>query len=176
MPRKKKQPTEAYSVQKPNSSVRVQEETETAELRKRVWQMTIAGATVRDIAERLNIGRSSVSNYRRAELELVQEETFQLATEWRDVQLERLDALMLTHWSSATRQHKVIDQNGEVVFLPSKDGVKSAELVLKIMQQRSRLLGLEKETIEHTGGIQIQWTDPITKDDDIGIGSDELDK
>lgn len=171
MTRAKKQQS---SSDKPNSPDRATKEIVTAETRRKIWQMSLAGASCRAIGEQVGLSRTMISNLRREELALVNEENFKSAQEWRDLQLERLDTLMLTYYGAATRTHKVISKDDEVVFLPAKDGLKAAELVLKIMQQRSKLLGLETEKIEHSGGIQIQWTDPVSKDDDVGIGANEL--
>ncbi len=56
----------------------------------------------------------------------------------------------------------------------SVQDLKTALAVQKEINTLEGLYPVQNKKIEHSGGIQIQWTDPVSKDDDVGIGAGEL--
>lgn len=104
--------------------------------RKQAWALYLAGETSRRaIGRAIGVSHVTVSRYLSAILDEIHQETVATAREARRVELARLDAQLRNLWPQALRGN-----------------LKAHELVLKIGERRSRLLGLEApEKREHSG-------------------------
>jgi DNA-binding CsgD family transcriptional regulator len=93
-----------------------------------------AGATYRQIGERLSVSEAQAYNDVQRELARLATQTQDAAAALRVLESERLDALMLALWQQA------------------KQGNQGAiDRVLKVMERRARLVGLDAPTrIDHT--------------------------
>jgi hypothetical protein len=109
-----------------NAQQRLERDTKAVELRT-------AGADYDTIAQRLGYG--SRSHAFEAVNNLLKERATEPAAELRQMEADRLDKLMLAHWSAAT-----------------KGDIKKTEIVLRLMQRRAELLGLNRPVaIEESG-------------------------
>jgi hypothetical protein len=97
---------------------------EAAEKRARALELRKAGATYDQIAQRL--GFSNRGNAQRAVLTALKEITAEPAVEVRQLELERLDAMLLGLWQQA--------RNGDV---------NAVDRALRIAERRAKLLGLD---------------------------------
>lgn len=89
-------------------------------------EMRIGGASARAIAEQLGITERGVRKAIRRAMDRIRSEGDENAEQYRDLQLERLDKMLLAVWSDAIK------------------GIYGAvDRVLKIEDRRSRLLGLD---------------------------------
>lgn len=105
---------------------------------QRCMELRLGGNTWQSIAD--TEGYTDRSGPRLAVQRLLDRTGAELVTEYREVELARLDKLLSAHWTAAV--------GGDI---------KSAELVLKVSAQRSRLLGLntpERLIVTETGGYE----------------------
>ena len=98
--------------------------------RARAVELALAGYNYDDIAEQ--VGYANRGSAWRAVQSTLHEKAVESASEYRELELARLDALQAAHWQAAL----------------SGENLKAAELCLKISTQRTRLLGLESVTPE----------------------------
>jgi hypothetical protein len=85
-----------------------------------------AGWTLGEIGADLGISHVSVHKIIGAALEALREETLEVTEQWRATELARLEAIHRAHWANA--------------LAADKD---SSEIVLKCMERRAKLLGLD---------------------------------
>jgi len=123
-----------------------------AERKKKALEFRRAGLSYDKIGEQLQISKTQA--YR-----LVTKALEELASEARDeaelvrvLELERLDRMLLGLWTKATAGH-----------------LGSVEKVLKIMERRAKLIGLDKPT-------KVAATDPEGNEALRDLPSEELDK
>jgi hypothetical protein len=95
-----------------------------------------AGASYREIASETQVSLRTAWRDVKTELERLAHDTQQTTLMFREMELQRLDRLQLSLWSKAVGY---TDKQG-VVHEPDKRAV---ELVLRIMERRARLLGLD---------------------------------
>jgi len=100
-----------------------------AEREKAAFALRIAGATYAQIAERLGVTTAGAHKIVKRVLERTRAETNEEAAELRRLEVERLDALLLTLWKPAT-----------------EGSLGAIDRVLKVMERRARLLGLDAPT------------------------------
>ena len=98
----------------------------TAARRLQALELRKAGATYQQIGERLNISANQAHLDVRRELQKLAEQSAELATEVRQMELERLDAMHLGLWPEARKGH-----------------LGAVDRVLRIMERRASLLGLD---------------------------------
>ena len=104
--------------------------------RARVLELRKAGASYREIAEQTHVSLRTAWRDVKTELGRLAEETRETTSSLRALEMQRLDRLQLSHWSKA-------------VGFTDKDGkqhppdIKAADVVLRIMDRRARLLGLD---------------------------------
>lgn len=104
------------------------------DLERRVVELKRAGHTYQEIAEQ--VGYADRSAARRTYFRALHRDLKEAADEMRQVENDRLDRLQRAHWNQA------VEYGDE----------KAAAIVLKIMDRRARLNGLDLPSkIEHTG-------------------------
>lgn len=114
------------------------------ERRTQVLNLRRAGAALREIAGQLQMSEATVRRDLRASLAALVAEEREGAAELRALEGARLDALQLAHWKQALTD------------------IKAAHLVLRIMEQRARLFGLNAEpdsTLPMESMIILRWPD-----------------
>jgi len=107
--------------------------------RVKALEMRLAGKSYRTIG--VELGVSHVTAYEDVKIMLA-EYCSETADDVRSQEVHRLDALMMAQWDAA-----------------SAGDLKASELVLKIMGQRARLLGLEQTTVTMNVRQQRQLVD-----------------
>jgi hypothetical protein len=109
---------------------------EAAEKRREALKLRKAGATYDQIAERLKYAnRSGAQKAVMAELRALPRDD---AKEVLQLEIERLDAMLLAYWPGVM-----------------KGNVRSGEIVVRLMERRSKLLGLDAvESIQRGDGAQ----------------------
>jgi AcrR family transcriptional regulator len=111
-----------------------------AERQERVWALRLAGASFRQIAKEVGISRSYTFDLYRDELTERKGRIDSLADEYVAQQLERLDAIILSHWSQRS--------------LP-----RHAEVIMRAMDAQAKLLGLNITRVKHEGEVDIVHED-----------------
>lgn len=107
---------------------------QTEQRRKEITRMRIAGYTLQQIADHLGITKQSVHEHVKAVISSDHEATKELAAEYREIELQRLEALHQAYSGTAA--------GGDD---------KAASVVLKAADQRAKLLGLYVTKTEVTG-------------------------
>ena len=102
------------------------EQLRAAQLRRRAFEMRLAGHGYREIAESLSVPEASAWKMVGVELQALQAINHDLARRYRDEQLERLDAALRAIWPAVEAGQ--LDAIG---------------CFLQIEERRSRLLGLD---------------------------------
>jgi hypothetical protein len=97
--------------------------------------MRIGGASYRAIGEQLGITESGAAKAVKRAMKRIADEVKENAEQYRDLQLERLDKMLLAVWSDAI-----------------KGSYGAVDRVLKIEYQRAKLLGLDAPT-----QVSITW-------------------
>jgi hypothetical protein len=113
--------------------------------RARVLELRKAGASYREISEQVHASLRTVWRDVRVELRKLAEETRDTTEVFRAMEMQRLDRLQLSYWPNAVG---FTDKDGK----PHPASVKAAEIVLRIMEQRAKLLGLNAPTLVEVGG------------------------
>lgn len=119
------------SGKKPRRSIRAKNgpsEARSLERQLSVLQLSRAGHKCPEIGRRLGMDRTQAWRYLQAALEAVREEVAEVTEEWRARELDRLDALQAAAWDSA---------------VATNPDWQAMDRVLKIMERRARLLGLD---------------------------------
>lgn len=112
--------------------------------------MRIAGATFEQIGERLGISKQAAHDTVVKALDQTRRETAEGAEVIRHTELTRLDALQTALWADAI-----------------KGDVQAVDRILKIMQRRAMLLGLDAPTVQAV----VDWRSKATS---AGYDPDEL--
>lgn len=97
--------------------------------------LRMSGATISQICERLQCGRATAHRYISKALTELAEEVRGDTTRVRDLELARLDRMLLGVWGNAV-----------------KGDVQSVDRAVKIMERRAKLLGLDAPTKLAHGG------------------------
>jgi hypothetical protein len=105
-----------------------------AEKRQTAWDLRIAGYAIADIATALELSEPRIYDLIKEYGADVAKYTEASRDEWRTMELARLDKLLLSHW----RQ---------------RDVPKYAEIVLKVLERKHKLLGLESTHKHITGDV-----------------------
>lgn len=95
------------------------------------WALRVQGATVRGIAEKLNVCEATAWDFCREGLALARETAGQDAREWRDEQLHRLSELIAA-WGPLAN---------EPIHPQSRE---ASAIVVRCMEHQARLLGLDR--------------------------------
>jgi hypothetical protein len=111
-----------------------------AERRLKALQLRMAGVPYRSIAAQLDVSLAQAHEDVQRELEVLAEKSQAEAAHVRTLELERLDAMTMALWQQARQGNQ-----GAV------------DRVLRVMERRSRLLGLDApEKQERSGEITIR--------------------
>lgn len=124
---------------------------ERAELTVKAYELRKAGASMGVIAQRLNISKATVHKYINDTIKAYLEEAKEAHQSILAMELARLDDMQFSVWTKA--------RSGDS---------KAIDTMLKIMERRSRLLGLDMPTTNRQ--VQIN----ITPDQLAGMTDDEL--
>lgn len=115
-----------------------------AERDLRIFKMRQAGVSAQEIGRRFNISTQSVSAAIKRQLEKMNREALMAYPEVLRMELERLDALQQAIWPLTQHRKVRLDDGTEVSVEPD---IKAVQQVLGIMDRRSKLLGMEQQTI-----------------------------
>lgn len=99
----------------------------TAEVRERVLQLRLSGASYREIGAVVGVNASTAYRHVRKAIAAIEKRCAEQAAEIRRLELERLDALQMALWPRAL--------NGDE---------KATRQVLRVMERRAALLGLDE--------------------------------
>lgn len=122
-------------------------ESETIEERRnKVWELRKAGASSRKIAQQVGVSHRTVLNDIDAVREELHSETLQTADEYRTLELERLDALQVPMWQLAMGRPAIPATGNSPRQEAIPPNIEAARAVIKISDQRAKLLGIYKGT------------------------------
>lgn len=124
--------------------------TTATERRKKAVALRIAGATFEQIGDQLGVSTQAAHKLVTTALEETRRITGEAAEQLRQTELTRLDALQTALWSDAV-----------------KGDVQAVDRILKIMQRRAMLLGLDAPTVQAV----VDWRSKATS---AGYDPDEL--
>lgn len=121
-----------------------------AQRQRKALELRRAGASYRAIADALGCATATAHDDVRAALALLAAETRAEAEQLRALEVERLDAVMMGHWTAAT----------------ARGDVDAARIVLRCIEQRSRLLGLavqpDAPALDGLMDVILRWSDGRT--------------
>lgn len=115
-----------------------------AERDVRIFKMRQAGVAVHEIGRRMNMSTQSVNAAIRRQLDKLNREALMAYPEVLRMELERLDALQQALWPLTQHRKVKLDDGTEVSVEPD---IKAIQQVLAIMDRRSKLLGMEQQTV-----------------------------
>lgn len=110
------------------------EKVTTEVLRVQALELRMGGATFRQIAQALKIDVSTAHDYVTTALAEVKEHSFELAQDVRDMDLARLDAMLLALW-------------------PKRKEPRAADTLLRILERRAKLTGADAPVRWEGSGI-----------------------
>jgi len=127
-----------------------------AEREKQATAMRLAGATYRQIGERLGISEAGAWQAVRRALERTRKTTADEAEHLRAIECERIDAMLLAVWPQASKGH-----------------LGAVATVVKLMARRAMLLGLDApQRQEMTGAdgapLMFSWSTALRLHNDDG--------
>lgn len=126
-PKKPRQPGQLAGI---NALRHDERETRRAE----AWALRIEGHSVRQIAEVMNVSVGAVSEYLQETLTELREDSRELAEGWRQIQLDRLDAVVAT-WLPVSRDSA------------HPEAARGAAIVIRAVETQARLLGLLQPSV-----------------------------
>ena len=115
-----------------------------AERDLRIFKMRQAGVAISEIGRRFNLSTKSVTAAISRQLEKLNREALMAYPEVLRMELERLDALQQAVWPLTQHRKVKLDDGSEVSVEPD---MKAIQQVLAIMDRRSKLLGMEQQTV-----------------------------
>ena len=115
-----------------------------AERDLRIFKMRQAGVAISEIARRFNMSTKSVTAAINRQLQKLNQEALMGYPEVLRMELERLDALQQAIWPLTQHRKVRLDDGSEVSVEPD---IKAIQQVLAIMDRRSKLLGMEQQTV-----------------------------
>lgn len=118
-----------------------------AERDLRIFKMRQAGVAISEISRRFNLSAKSVTAAISRQLQKLNQEALMSYPEVLRLELERLDALQQAIWPLTQHRKVRLDDGSEVSVEPD---IKAIQQVLSIMDRRSRLLGMEQQTVNLT--------------------------
>lgn len=122
-----------------------------AERDLRIYQLRAAGASHQDIAKRLDVSLSAVSNAIRRQTEKLNREASIVYPEILRLELERLDKLHAALWPLTQHRNMILDDGTEYKVEPD---LKAVDTVLKIQDHRAKLLGMDTTKVQIAVDVQ----------------------
>lgn len=151
-----------------DSKPRHRKKTSKAKVARLLWlqqavKMRLAGATMQEIADQIGKARETVSRAILEFMDRVRTENEAEARVLRDMELARLDRLMLAQWTPACA-----------------GDINAASMVLRIMERRARMQGLDAAVKVETNSIPPQFEGKTIREllaqATEGMDKEELDK
>jgi hypothetical protein len=115
-----------------------------AERDLRIFKMRQAGVSTTEIARRFGVSSSNVNKAVQRQLSKLNNEALLAYPEVLRMELERLDNLQSAIWPMTQHRKVTMDDGTEVAVEPD---LKAIQQVLLIMDRRSKLLGMEQQTV-----------------------------
>lgn len=126
-----------------------------ADRRAKVWQLRIAGATIHQIAQELGVSDTTIEHDIRLTVKQLTEQRLDAAEDWRQLHLQRMEALLLGVWQQA--------RAGDPAAMKA---------ALDVMNRQAQLLGLDApKRTELTGADG----GPIELDQQVTVSEAERD-
>lgn len=97
----------------------------------KAYELRLQGQSYVEIGDRMGISPSQARNFVREGLTYIQEELVEKVEEMRTLELERIDAMLASHWD-----HRHIPRH--------------ADVILKLQERRAKLVGLDVPTTDVT--------------------------
>jgi transposase-like protein len=127
-----------------------------AERDLRIFKMRQSGVAVAEIARRFGVSTSVVNKAVQRQLEKMNREALLAYPEVLRMELERLDNLQSAIWPLTQHRKVTLDDGTEVTMEPD---LKAIQSVLSIMDRRSKLLGMEQNSV--SVHVDVQSSSPI---------------
>jgi transposase-like protein len=127
-----------------------------AERDLRIFKMRQSGVAVAEIARRFGVSTSVVNKAVQRQLEKMNREALLAYPEVLRMELERLDNLQSAIWPLTQHRKVTLDDGTEVTMEPD---LKAIQSVLSIMDRRSKLLGMEQNSVSVQ--VDVQSSSPI---------------
>ena len=115
-----------------------------AERDLRIFKMRQAGVPSVEISKRFGVTTSVVNKAISRQLEKMNREALMAYPEVLRLELERLDALQAAIWPMTQHRRVTLDDGQEIAVEPD---MKAIQQVLSIMDRRSKLLGMEQNSL-----------------------------
>lgn len=122
-----------------------------AERDLKIYQMRSTGISHSDIAKRFDMSVSAVSNALSRQTAKLNREASLVYPEVLRLELERLDKLHASVWPLTQHRRITVDGADDITLEPD---LKAIDTVIKIQQQRARLLGLDTQKIDINVDVQ----------------------
>ena len=139
-----------------------------AERDVRMFKMRQAGVANQEIARRFGTSIGAVGKAVNRQLEKLNAEALLAYPEVLRMELERLDSLQSAIWPMTQHRRVTLDDGTDISVEPD---MKAIQQVLSIMDRRSRLLGMEQQSVSVSVGVQLGGPDSIRQ---VLAGADQL--
>jgi hypothetical protein len=123
-----------------------------AERREKMLELRIAGASERAIAKEMGLASATVHEGLKIAVEELKSHTLMLADDYRRIELERLDKMTLS-------------------LFTRRNDPRTADTLLRIMERRAKLLGLDSPTLVDTRNQTVVVKRDLDRlpDDDLAV-------
>ena len=125
------------------------------ERRIKAFELRKAGISFRQIGEQLGVSEATAHKDVHAVLKRLAKQAEGKALEYRQLEAERIDALMAPLWTKARGRRIVDPQTGQVVEDIPPD-YQAVGQVLNLMNRRARLMGLDAQPEENKTAVTIR--------------------
>ena len=143
---------------------------ENAEKRRQALVLRRSGATYEQIGRSMGYSTQRAHKVVTEELQEIRNSLTEEAEDLLQLQLQRIDALMMAHFPAATRTQRQVSETHEdgtvtTKVIPCEPSRSAAYLVLRLIEQQSRLAGISN--MQEGGVIPLYF--------EIGIGEAPID-
>ena len=139
-----------------------------AERDVRMFKMRQAGVANQEIARRFGTSIGAVGKAVNRQLEKLNAEALLAYPEVLRMELERLDQLQSAIWPMTQHRRVTLDDGTDISVEPD---MKAIQQVLSIMDRRSRLLGMEQQSVSVRMSVDVGAADSIRQ---VLAGTQEL--
>jgi hypothetical protein len=119
------------------------EKAKAAERRLKSLELRKAGLSYEQIGKALGVSGKQAYDDVQTALQLLIDEHAETIIHMRQLELERLDALITSLWTRARGGKQVDPDTGQTVIVPPDYA--ALDRVLRIMERRAKLLGIDKQ-------------------------------